>query len=66
MSPVALTLRQVRYTNTAFWRNPASAFFTFAFPLMFLVIFTSLLGNGDVTIGGQEVLLQPCPLRGRD
>ena len=38
-------MRQVRYTNKAFWRNPASAFFTFAFPLMFLVIFTSLLGQ---------------------
>ena len=41
-------LRQVRYTNKAFWRNPASAFFTFAFPLMFLVIFTALLGSGKV------------------
>ena len=38
--------RQFRFTNKAFWRNPASAFFTFVFPLMFLVIFTSLLGNG--------------------
>ena len=46
MSAVGLTLRQVRYTNKAFWRNPASAFFTFAFPLMFLVIFTALLGSG--------------------
>jgi ABC-2 type transport system permease protein len=40
----------VRYTNKAFWRNPASAFFTFAFPLLFLVIFTALLGNGDVRL----------------
>ena len=55
MSLPALTLRQVRYTNKAFWRNPASAFFTFAFPLMFLVIFTALLGNGTVLIGGREV-----------
>ena len=37
------------FTNKAFWRNPASAFFTFAFPLMFLVIFTALLGGGDIT-----------------
>jgi ABC-2 type transport system permease protein len=50
-----MTLRQMRYVNKAFWRNPASAFFTFAFPLMFLVIFTSLLGNGTVLIGGREV-----------
>jgi ABC-2 type transport system permease protein len=42
--------RQVRYTNLAFWRNPASAFFTFAFPLMFLVIFTALLGSGRLEI----------------
>jgi ABC-2 type transport system permease protein len=40
----------VRATNRAFWRNPASAFFTFAFPLMFLVIFTSLLGSGRVEV----------------
>ena len=49
MSDTSLVFRQVRYTNKAFWRNPASAFFTFAFPLMFLVIFTSLLGDGDLT-----------------
>jgi len=51
----AQTVRQVRYTNKAFWRNPASAFFTFAFPLMFLVIFTALLGNGTVPIGGRQI-----------
>ena len=28
-----------------FWRNPASAGFTFAFPLMFLVIFAAINGN---------------------
>jgi ABC-2 type transport system permease protein len=55
VSALGLTLRQVRYTNKAFWRNPASAFFTFAFPLMFLIIFTSLLGNGTVTLGGLSV-----------
>jgi ABC-2 type transport system permease protein len=50
MSDAGLALRQVRFTNKAFWRNPASAFFTFAFPLMFLVIFTSLLGGGRVEV----------------
>ncbi|HEX9890621.1 MAG TPA: ABC transporter permease [Actinomycetota bacterium] len=48
MSDLALAMRQVRYTNKAFWRNPASAFFTFAFPLMFLVIFTALFGNSEI------------------
>jgi ABC-2 type transport system permease protein len=41
--------------NKAFWRNPAAAFFTFAFPLMFLVIFTSLLGHGIVHEGLRTV-----------
>ena len=52
MNGVALTARQVRYVNKAFCRNPASAFFTFAFPLMFLVIFTSLLGHFRIPLGG--------------
>jgi ABC-2 type transport system permease protein len=50
MSDAGLLLLQVRFTNKAFWRNPASAFFTFAFPLMFLVIFTSLLGTGRLEV----------------
>jgi len=52
---VALALRQVRYTNRSFWRNPASAGFTFAFPLMFLVIFTALFGNDTLTVFGAEI-----------
>ncbi len=55
VSTAGLTLRQVRFTNKAFWRNPASAFFTFAFPLMFLVIFTALLGGGDLPIQGVQL-----------
>jgi ABC-2 type transport system permease protein len=45
MSDMGFVLRQVVYTNKSFWRNPASAFFTFAFPLMFLVIFTAIFGG---------------------
>jgi ABC-2 type transport system permease protein len=50
MSDAALVATQIGATNRAFWRNPASAFFTFAFPLMFLVIFTSLLGSGRLEV----------------
>jgi ABC-2 type transport system permease protein len=53
---VRQVLAQIRYTNKAFWRNPASAFFTFLFPLLFLVIFTTLIGNNDVSVGGGEVI----------
>ncbi|MFN2544728.1 MAG: ABC transporter permease [Actinomycetota bacterium] len=60
MSEAGLTVRQVGFTNRAFWRNPPAAFFTFAFPLMFLVIFTSLFSDTtDVVIGG--VLLRDIP-----
>ena len=55
MNAAALTLSQVRYVNKAFWRNPAQAFFIFAFPLMFLVIFSALLGNGTVELGTHSV-----------
>ena len=55
MTALRLTGIQFRYVNKAFWRNPASAFFTFVFPLMFLVIFTSLLGHFTITIGKTTV-----------
>jgi ABC-2 type transport system permease protein len=55
MTTLRLTFSQIRYVNKAFWRNPTSAFFTFAFPLMFLVIFTSLLGHSVEHIGDKFV-----------
>ena len=55
MNTLRLTAVQFRYVNKAFWRNPASAFFTFAFPLMFLVIFTALLGHFTVRIGDRTI-----------
>ncbi|HEX8099677.1 MAG TPA: ABC transporter permease [Actinomycetota bacterium] len=55
MSRGSLALRQVAYTNKSFWRNPASAGFTFAFPLMFLVIFTALFGNSTVPVFGKQI-----------
>ena len=45
MSRVKLLLHQLRYENRSFWRNPLSVFFTFIFPLMFLVIFNGLFGE---------------------
>ena len=46
MSGLALAVRQVGYENRAFWRNPPAAFFTFAFPLLFMVIFNVIFGEG--------------------
>jgi ABC-2 type transport system permease protein len=39
---LGLVAWQIRYEQRAFWRNRGRGFFTFAFPLMFLVIFASL------------------------
>ena len=39
---LAIAARQLRFEQKAFWRNPAGAVFTFAFPLLFLVIFSPL------------------------
>jgi ABC-2 type transport system permease protein len=55
MNALRLTLIQFRYVNKAFWRNPASAFFTFVFPLMFLVIFTALLGHFTIHVNGRTL-----------
>jgi ABC-2 type transport system permease protein len=55
MTTLRLTGVQLRYVNKAFWRNPASAFFTFTFPLLFLVIFTALLGHYTIQIGSKTV-----------
>jgi ABC-2 type transport system permease protein len=52
MSTLVLALRQVQYENIAFRRNPAAAFFTLVFPLMFLVIFNLMFGNNPMDVPG--------------
>ena len=42
-----------------YWRNPAAASFTFAFPLMFLVIFIAINGNDRVDLAGGTVQVRP-------
>ncbi|MBI2238273.1 MAG: ABC transporter permease, partial [Actinobacteria bacterium] len=50
MTGARLLVRQVRFTNRAFWRNRTAATFTFVFPLMFLVILSVLFGGGTVPV----------------
>ena len=52
MSTLTMSLRQARYELKAFFRNPAAAFFTFVFPLMFLVIFNMVFGNTSIDAPG--------------
>lgn len=42
-------LRQVRWEQKQFWRNPPAAVFTFVFPLIFLFIFSALFGDDRAT-----------------
>jgi ABC-2 type transport system permease protein len=58
MSTPGLALRQVRYENKSFWRNPAAAYFTFAFPIVFLVIFNLLFGNAKLNLPGGHIVKQ--------
>ena len=38
---------QIRYEQLSFWRNPQSAFFTFVFPVVVIVIFGALFGGTE-------------------
>lgn len=51
----SLVWQQVRYQNRLFWRSPVAAFFTLAFPLMFLLLF-NLLFEGEIEIAGRDPL----------
>ncbi len=42
---VALLWHQIRYEQLSFWRNPQSAFFTFVFPVVVIVIFGAVFGS---------------------
>ena len=53
---VVLAYRQWRLERRMFWRNPSAAFFSFAFPLIFLLLFGAIFAgdqaNLDVIIPG--------------
>jgi ABC-2 type transport system permease protein len=51
----ALVLHQLRYDGLSFLRNGQSRFFTLALPVMFLVIFCAVFGNGTVHVAGGKI-----------
>jgi ABC-2 type transport system permease protein len=51
-SLAALSAHQLRYEQKSYWRNPASAGFTFVFPVLFLVVFASLNTNSSIDFLG--------------
>jgi ABC-2 type transport system permease protein len=52
---VGLVWHQLRYDVLAFWRSPASVFFTVLLPLIFLVIFQGLFGDERIDELGIDV-----------
>jgi ABC-2 type transport system permease protein len=52
VSGLALVGHQFRYDQKAFWRNPASVFFTVMFPVVLLLIFATVFGNQTVDVRG--------------
>jgi len=49
---MSLVLHQFRYDQKAFWRNPASVFFTVGFPVVLLLIFATVFGDQTVDVRG--------------
>ena len=53
---MSMLLHQLRYDQKAFWRNPASVFFTVAFPVVLLLIFATVFNGQTIEVdGGIEI-----------
>lgn len=53
---MSMILHQFRYDQKAFWRNPASVFFTVAFPVVLLLIFATVFDGQTIEVdGGIEI-----------
>lgn len=55
--PLALLLHEARYSLLASMRNPRARFFTFVFPVLLLVIFAGVFGDGHTVVDGVRVPL---------
>ncbi len=55
MTGLALVGHQFRYDQKAFWRNPASVFFTVMFPVILLLIFATIFGSQTVEVRGGHI-----------
>ena len=52
MRTLGILARQVAYEQRTYWRTPSSAFFTFAFPLLLLFIFTTMYRSTSIAMLG--------------
>lgn len=54
-SDAAVLGRQLGYEQKIFWRTPAAAFFSFIFPIIFLIIFATLFKGQTAHVGNVKV-----------
>jgi len=52
---LGLVAHQARYELLSFWRNPQSRFFTLLLPIIFLVIFSTVIGGTTTTPSGVKI-----------
>jgi ABC-2 type transport system permease protein len=55
VSRARLVAHQLRYDLLVVWRNPQARFFSLALPVIFLVLLTSLFGNGSHVVHGHRI-----------
>jgi len=55
---LALVAHQVRFDVKTSLRNPRARFFTFFFPILLLVVFNGVFGNGKTIVDGSSVPLK--------
>ena len=53
---MSLLVHQYRYDQRQFWREPASVFFTVILPLIFLVLFVAIFGDGNIETSTGELI----------
>jgi ABC-2 type transport system permease protein len=56
--PLALIAHQVHYDVLTSIRNPRARFFTLFFPILLLVVFNGVFGNGTTVVDGTHVQLK--------
>ena len=54
---LALLAHQIRFDVLTSVRNPRARFFTFFFPILFLVVFNGVFGSGHTIVAGHRVKL---------
>jgi ABC-2 type transport system permease protein len=56
MNSVNLAIREFRFDQKSFWRDPQTVFFIVGMPILFILIFATIFGSQTVTVTGQGAM----------